>query len=191
MDWFPAVMTLVGVLVGLGVQEFRIWRERKDKYKDIVFEKRLEAHQDAHYRCKRLLGVMMPYKLMKDAGKKAAIEEIGKYYEWRNKNALYLDRDSRIKMNMLFKYVLDAVEKYEDGEWLKNINVREETQKLNENIVEVLYSIEKGLGVDYLPEEEITLDYKIPLDEIVMERIFDERVLGWEGLIKKQKKQKR
>ena len=35
MDWFPAVMTLIGVLVGVGIQEIRIWRERTDKYKDI------------------------------------------------------------------------------------------------------------------------------------------------------------
>jgi len=31
MDWFPAVMTIAGVLVGVGVQEFRIWRAKIDK----------------------------------------------------------------------------------------------------------------------------------------------------------------
>ena len=49
MDWFPAVMTLVGVLIGVGIQELRFWHERKDKYKDMVFEKRLAAYQGAYY----------------------------------------------------------------------------------------------------------------------------------------------
>jgi hypothetical protein len=31
MDWFSAVMGLVGVLLGVAIQEFRFWRERKDK----------------------------------------------------------------------------------------------------------------------------------------------------------------
>lgn len=71
MDWFPAVMTLIGVLVGVGIQELRIWRERKDKYKDMVFEKRLDAHQEGHYRIAKLVMAMMPNQIMKGGGFKS------------------------------------------------------------------------------------------------------------------------
>lgn len=184
MDWFPAVMTLAGVLIGVGIQEFRIWRERKDKYKDMIFEKRLEAHQGAHYRCRRLLMFMTPYKLVKDGGVSAALEEMREFSEWLHKNTLYLDIGSRTKISMFLNYLLNTVKKYQDEEWIKNMNVKEETLELHGNMAEVLLSIERGVGVNYLPEE------KISIEESSLERIFDEVVEGAEGLVRKQQKKK-
>ena len=183
MDWFPAVMGLIGVVVGVAIQEFRIWRERKDKYKDMIFEKRLDAHQGAYYRCMRLSKFMLPHELMKDEGT-AALEEILESYEWLAKNALYLDGDSRTKITYCFDYVRETAEKYEDEEWRKNINVKEEMRKLQENMVAVLVSIEKGIGVKYLPESRISIEHS------ELERVFDVAVENAEELMRRQKRKR-
>jgi hypothetical protein len=182
MDWFPAVMALVGVLVGVGVQEFRIWREKKDKYKDMVFEKLLEAHQDAYYWCMRLSGHMRPDRLMRDGGVEAAIKEDQEALEWLNKNALYLDEDSRTKMTSFILYIHETSMKYKDEKWKKNINIEEELLKTLENVVKVTSSLKKGIGVKYLPEQEISIE------NIEMERAFDTVVKDAKGFREKQKK---
>lgn len=151
MDWFPAFMTLVGVLVGVGVQELRIWREKKDKYKDMVFGKRLDVHQGAYYQCRKLTIVMMPFNLMKVGGVDAAIKEIWEAMDWMNKNALYLDEDSREKMDEFQIYANNTASKYVSEKERKNINTEEEEKKLGENLREVLSCIQRGVGAKYLP----------------------------------------
>lgn len=180
MDWFPAVMTLVGVLVGLGVQEFRIWRERKDKYKDMVFEKRLDTHQGAYYQCMRILNLIMPHILMSDEGASVAVKEAWNAYEWLDKNRLFLDDDSSFKMNCFFQYACETAYKYTDEEGRKNIDVEEETRRLFEIVVDVTASIRKGIGVEYLPEPKIfikDIEVKKELDKTVekMKRFIEEQ----------------
>jgi hypothetical protein len=182
MAWFPAVMTLVGVLVGVGVQEFRIWREKKDKYKDMVFERRLDAHQGAYYECMRLLKFVMPDKLVVDGGVEVAIEETLEAHEWLNKNALYLDEDSRTKMSALFNYICETTIKYKDAKWRKNINIGEETRKLIDNLSEVLGCIQRGIGVEYLPER------KKLIESIDTEKRLNELIEDEERLMEKEKR---
>jgi hypothetical protein len=181
MDWFPAVMTLVGVLVGVGVQEFRIWREKKDKYKDMVFERRLDAHQGAFYQCVRLLKFAMPDKLVADGGFAVAIEETLEGHEWLNKNALYLDGDSRTKVSTFFNYICETAIKYKDEKWRKNVNIGEETQKLMDNVAKALACIERGIGGEYLPERNKLIE------SIDTEKWLDELIEAEEGLIEKEK----
>ena len=181
MDWFPAVMGLVGVAVGVGIQEFRIWRERKDKYKDMIFEKRLETHQGAYYRCQRLVDFMMPDALVEDEGVKALIDELWEYKEWLDKNTLYLDGDSRAKINMLINYAVRTAKKYRDEEWIKKIDVGKETAQLHKNIVEVLMSIKRGVGVDYLPEE------KVQIEDSYLYELFGEVVERAERRVKRKR----
>ena len=182
MDWFPAVMGLVGVALGVGIQEVRIWRERRDKYKDMVFEKRLDAHQDAYYRCHRLARFMMAEKLVEDGGIEALAAELDEYREWISKNALYLAGDSRTKMNMFFYYAFKKGKKYADKEWIKTMNVKEETADLFKNFVEVLVSVERGIDVKYLPEERIQIEVSY------LEKIFGEVVEDKETMMKAQEK---
>jgi len=182
MDWFPAVMALVGVLVGLGVQELRIRRDKKDKYKDMVFEKRLEAHQGAYYRCHRLVGFMTPDKLVEDGGIKALADEFDEYREWISKNALYLAGDSKTKMNMFFYYAFKKAKKYADKEWIKTMNVKEEIMELHKNFVEVLISVQRGVDVEYLPEE------KIQIEGSYLEEVFNELIENRERMMEKQQK---
>ena len=154
MDWATAVITLAGVIAGVGIEEFRFWRERKDKYKDMVFEKRLDAHQGAYYWCTRLLDVMWPHKLMRDEGVRGAMKEGQGALDWLGKNALYLDEDSRIGMDVFIDYMCETAYKYVDEKGRKNINVEEETGKLLQNSREVVSRIKRGVGVKYLPEPE-------------------------------------
>lgn len=62
MDWITPLVGFLGLAIGFGYQEYKIRHERKDKYKDMVFGKRLESHQGAYYQCHRLVGFMMPEK---------------------------------------------------------------------------------------------------------------------------------
>jgi hypothetical protein len=180
MDWFPAVMTLVGVLIGVGIQEFRIWRERKDKYKDMVFEKRLDVHQGAYYWCMKFVKLMMPHRLMKVVGREALLQASWEFTEWLNKNALYLDEGSVEKLNKFFQYVTETGCKYADEKRKKDINIKEETQELIKNVNDILASIKKGIGFKYLPEQEILIE------GIESEKLLDKAVEMMGGLIRKK-----
>ena len=181
MDWFPAVMTLIGVLVGVGIQEIRIWRERKDKYKDMVFERRLDAHQGAYYWCMRLYHFLMPQRLMKVEGVEAAFKEAKEAYEWINRNALYLDEGSLEKMEDFVLYAYETCSKYGDEKEKKNINIENELLKLAANMGGLSGSIKKGIGAKYLPKT------KISGKNIEIEETFDEVVGEVKELIRKQK----
>jgi hypothetical protein len=157
MDWFPAVMTLVGVLVGLGVQELRIWRERKDKYKDMIFEKRLDAHQGAYYRCMKLAESMRPDKLVRDGGVEEAIKETWRGLDWLHQNALYLDDSSGSEMNGFIAYVAGMAIKYRGKEWRSPLEVRKEVNEVAVRLAGVLGSIRRGVGVKYLPEGDMPI----------------------------------
>jgi hypothetical protein len=182
MDWFPAVMTLAGVLVGVGVQEFRIWREKKDKYKDMVFEKRLDAHQGAYYWCMTLVKLAMPHRLVKDGGKQALVKGMWEATEWLNKNALYLDEGSLEEMNKFFQYVSETGVKYRGERRGQDINVATEAAELVRNSGEVLGSIKRGIGYKYLPETRISSG------DIEADELFDKAVEKMEELIRKEKK---
>ena len=182
MDLLIALVGFLGLAIGFGYQEYRMRRERKDKYKDMVFEKRLEVHQGAYYRCNRLVGFMMPEKLVEDGGIVALADELGEYRVWISKNALYLAPDSRIKMNVFFHYAFKKGKKYADKEWIKTMNVKGETLELTKNLVEVLDSVERGVGVEYLPEERIEVEVSY------LEEILGEAVESKERMMEKQRK---
>jgi len=181
MDWVTAVIGFIGVVVGAGIQEFRIWRERRDKYKDMVFQKRLDAHQGAHYWCDRLVKSMMPHRLMKAEGVGVATREFWEAQEWLRKNTLYLDEGSRDKLLVFFLYVAETIMKYKDEGQRRNINVKEEARRLSKNGAAVLHSIERGIGFKYLPER------KISSESIDAEELLDEAVEGMERIIGREK----
>ena len=63
-EWWVPLVGLFGVLVGVGITEFRLWAERKDRYRIMTFEKRLQVHQEAYRLC------MEQAMLMNDLHKK-------------------------------------------------------------------------------------------------------------------------
>jgi hypothetical protein len=151
MDWFTPLVGFLGLAIGFGYQEYRFRRERKDKYKDMVFEKRLAAHQDAYYWCMRLFNLMMPNRLMIADGRKNLNKETWEAHEWLTKNALYLDEVSAEKWIDFFEYVQETCQKYENETSRKDINVKEETKELRKHTEEVVAAIRKGVGYKYLP----------------------------------------
>ena len=163
-DWITPAVGLLGVIVGAGIQEFRFWRERKEKYQSMVFEKRIEAHQGAYYWCMRLLKVIRPHRLMKEGGLEAVHDELWKATEWLNQNTLYLDNNSRDKMAKFFSFISKTCLKYFKEERGK-IDVKKELMLLFENMKEVLSSIEKGIGIKYLPDIEISGE-RIDINEL-------------------------
>lgn len=181
MDWFPAVMTLVGVLVGVAIKEYGIRRERKDKYKDMVFEKRLEAHQEVYCRLIGLLGFISPNRLMEEGGTKALRKELLECTKCVNRNALYLAKDSRRGIVVFLDYARKTGNMYADEEWVKSVDVKKEEDKLLNNMRVVLGSVEKGIGAEYLPEE------KTRIEESFREELHDEVLDIAERLARKSK----
>lgn len=180
MDWITAFIGLLGVVIGALIQEFRISRERKDKYKDMVFERRLDAHQEVYYRLKGLLLFMVPHRLMQKGGVKDLAKEISECYKCVDRNALYLAKDSRREIIMFVEYARKTGKRYIDAQWVKSVNVKKETEELLHNIAAVLVSVEKGIGVKYLPEE------KMRLENSFMQEVLDEAVDEQERLARKQ-----
>ena len=182
MDWFTPLVGFLGLAIGFGYQEYRIRRERKDKYKDMVFEKRLDAHQGAHYWSRRFLGLMSPHRLVKEGAVAVVIKEVQEAYEWLTRNELYLDEASSLKMTEFLHYAAETCLRYlEYKKEGKNINVEEETRKLLYNEGVLSASIRKGIGVKYLPEQRISID------TAVVEKSLDEVVGGMEAFMEKEK----
>lgn len=75
--------------------------------------------------------------------------------EWRDKNALYLTEDSMEKVDDFLEYVVDTGRRYVNEEERKNISIEEETVRLIRNTGIVAASIKKGVGVKYLPKNEL------------------------------------
>ena len=181
MDWFTPLVGAIGLLIGLGYHEYRIRRERKDKPADMVFERRLDAHQEVYCRLKGLLGFMSPDQLMKEGGTKTLRKELLECCKCVDRNALYLARDCRREIVKFFDYVRKRGNRYEDEEWVKSVDVKKEMDELLHNMTVVLDSVEKGVGVKYLPEE------KMRLEESFRQELHDEALDKAERLASKRK----
>lgn len=175
-DWFPAVIGLIGVVVGIAAVEIRIWRGQKDKYKDMVFEKRLDAHQEVFCRLHALQQFLLPHRLMKEGGVKALAKEISECNKSVARNALYLAKDSRIEIVMFLRYARNRGKKYTDAEWVRRVNVKKETAELVHNTAVVLGSVERGIGAKYLPGRKIRLEDSL-LQEVLDETVEEEEIL--------------
>lgn len=141
-NWGIAIAVVIGTLLGVGIQELRRWRETKEKYQAMTFQKRLEAHQQAFSWCHELNVVLN----QRDA------EEIHRVANearaWWNANCLFLDTDSRRKMIPL----LNVSHSYDDGiesERPSNMQLGESAWRC---LNDALKAITEGIGDKYLPE---------------------------------------
>lgn len=158
MDNITVGIGFAGVVLGALIHGFTTWIERKYKYKDMVFEKRLEAHQEVYCRIKGLLGFMSPDKLKKEGGAKALRKELLECAKCVDRNALYLAKDCRREIIVFFDYARKTGNKYLDEEWVESLDAKKEMNELLHNMRVVLDSVEKGVGVDYLPKEKKRLE---------------------------------
>jgi hypothetical protein len=181
MDWFTPFVGFLGLAIGLGYQEYRIRRERKDKYKDMIFEKRLDAHQEIYCRLKGLLEFMSPDKLMKEGGAKVLRKELLECAKCVDRNALYLARDCRREIIVFLDYARKKGNRYVDEEWVKSVDVKREMGELIHSMRAVLDSVERGVGVEYLPEA------KTRLEDSFMQELHEELLDKAERLASKRK----
>jgi len=136
-----ALVGLLGVVLGVGIQEFRQWRESKERYQVMTFERRLVVHQKAFYLCHKLDRVL-------PSGDVPRIRLVAEETrQWWDSNCLLVDEDSREAMMRLI-YAADdyAIETEEFGVRFEHGVFR---------LVGIaLEAIVKGIGVKHLPETQ-------------------------------------
>ena len=142
-DWVIAVAVVFGTLLGVGIQEFRRWRELRERYQVMSFPKRLEAHQRAFSWCHELnvaLNRRDPKEIHRVADEARA---------WWNANCFFLDGDSRRKMIPLF----NAAHDYADGIGNKRPDNVQLSPSIWRYLTDVFKAIAEGIGEEYLPEK--------------------------------------
>ena len=151
MDWLNGVFALGGVALAIAVEELRRWRERRERFRDMTFEKRLQAHQEAYYWVIRL---GKPYESgdwsdMKSVADKAA--------EWFSQHCLYLDTHSHNAFSSLLSILYDYIESPQN---------KDMAQAALEAHIETIKAIVKGIGLQYLPPKS-ELPTELLMGEIV------------------------
>ena len=140
-----AVAGIVGVAVGSGITIgyawFRDWREGKEKYRVMLYGKRLEVHQQAYYYSVQLLQSFDDY--LSDLG--LTKEFLPLYQEARDfyySNSLYLDENSR----KLFREALNAIIPCFEG-------LDDETvEDVSSRLIKAMRAVETGIGMKHLEE---------------------------------------
>lgn len=141
-DWIGVIGVVAGVVVGAGIQEFRLWMERKQRYQVMTFDKCLEAHQRAFYWCQKLNEIL-------NIGQTQEIHEIAvNARDWWNSNSLLLDENSR--KSMLFTMNLAHSFAREMSSPIKQ-DVRIGDQVWS-SLDKSFKAIMEGIGTEYLPE---------------------------------------
>jgi hypothetical protein len=135
-EWIAPVVGLVGVLFGTGIAEFRNWRERKDRYRAMTFEKRLQTHQEALSLCYTLNHTL---NTGRDFEKR---HWVGHAESWWQSHCLFLDEASRRKMHTLIVEAQDYV-----------YGQAESRTKVFALITETRNAITQGIGIEHLPEK--------------------------------------
>ena len=152
-DWIAAIMGLVGVIFGVAIVEIRLWRERKERYQVITFEKRLEVHQQAFAWCMKIVNLLgQTYGDASSAEVNMHTIALNKLYneatEWWWSNCLYLDENSRLNMFDAIGLPLDRAEQL-----VNNMKPTDEfIQQSRDTLRETMRNINKGIGAKYLPD---------------------------------------
>lgn len=132
-EWITALIAFFGVILGAGIQEFRRWRESREKYQVMIFPRRLETHQKAFEWCQKL-------NVELNRGVASGIHECAtKFREWWDANCFYLDPKSRKEIIPLINYAHWYARNHKKGEvW--------------EYLDKAIEAVTKGIGFEYLPE---------------------------------------
>jgi hypothetical protein len=139
------VFGLIGVILGVGVMEFRHWREERERYQVMTFEKRLETHQAALNWCYQLNRVLNS----RDPGDIHGIADQAR--EWWNKNCLLLDEKSRESMVLTINFSHSYANKFEHPD--KGEPEAQKGSQVWHYLNDSLRAIHEGIGVKYLPEK--------------------------------------
>jgi hypothetical protein len=131
-----AIYSLVGVIVGAGITGFVTWRiyqtNRKDQFRTMAFEKRLETHQNAYYWFQKVNDCLARNKFLK------LPDTIDQAQEWWYANCLWLDEKSRNEMIRFFYFARHYSPTKKNQDW--------------DSIPSCAQAIITGIGYKYLPE---------------------------------------
>jgi hypothetical protein len=134
-----AFIGFLGVILGVGIQEFRRWRESKEVYYRMIFQKRLEVHQKAVELCHNLYTA-----LNIDSAKTQ--EATNDFQDWLAANCLYLDSNSRKAIRSLIGYA----RLYAQTQKRREPSV--EAEKVWTQWEKTIEILARGVGVKYLPD---------------------------------------
>jgi hypothetical protein len=143
-DWLAPVMGLAGVILGMGISEYRRWREEKEQYRLMTFDKRLKTYQEALHLQDKILGSMTLYNSLTDKSedrKESLDETMTELWDWYITNCILLDRDTNEK---IVEVMLMLQEHIDVNKQINNANYKQ--------IHELRKTIVAGIGVKHLPE---------------------------------------
>jgi hypothetical protein len=154
-DWTTPIIGFIGVIIGIASVEIRLWRERKERYQIMTFERRLEVHQQAFGWCLRISDSLGKSYGDLGANVNAMLAvDLDKLYneanEWYFNHCLYLDDDSRRDMFTAIGLPLERAEQLTNN--VKATN--EFIQQARNTLRETMRYVTKGIGSEYLPEIE-------------------------------------
>ena len=152
MEWFVGIFTLLGVMLGLGYSEYRNRQERKERFRVMTFEKRLQKHQEALSLCIRLSVLTTPRKLEEgEEGSRSLLDYMDETTNWFIDNCLYLDERSRLRMIEVLNYATKEGRKFlEVGD--TPIDREQKLKLLVKELRKTMECLSQGVGAKYLPE---------------------------------------
>lgn len=131
-----ALIGLYGIIIGISITVLLRWMDRKERFRDSTFEKRLSAHQEAYYLNQDL------YEALNSNDKNNIRDKADKMKEWWKLNSLYLDDSSTKSMLALFSSALN---------YTLYPSRPDELQPTWELLDKNLNNIVKGIGAKHLP----------------------------------------
>lgn len=148
---FIAIIGASGAIIGAIISLISVWltvrtqraieeTKIKERYKEVALEKRLEVHQEAFRRCR---------KILQRANKENYGKAFENYQNWWNKNCLYLGEKSRQAFLKMYLGLLI----YESEEHTPNTIKAKE--KFEDSINETLRLLIEEIGLPWLKEESI------------------------------------
>lgn len=145
------IVGLLGVALGAGIEEFRLWRQRKERYEVITFEKRLEVHQQALSGFVDISTSILPRRLRQKNGVEEALNEAEKFSQWYKINCLYLDEYSQKLLLEFSIFSNNQIRKYHnEGE--EKLDDEYEEEQIIKMVRTAGKAIVKGIGAKYLPD---------------------------------------
>ncbi|MFC1954824.1 hypothetical protein ACFLVZ_03275 [Chloroflexota bacterium] len=133
-----ALFGLIGVLMGIAATSFYKWIDRKERFRVMTFEKRLEIHQRAYYWNQKIYSELSS----KNANTLRNIAQ--EIQEWWNNNSLLLDEKSRTSMIS----VINSTNRYARG--LDQPEFATGIEQIWDVLNTNLEDIETGIGAEHL-----------------------------------------
>ena len=162
-----ALVGLLGVVFGIAITVLLHWLDKEARYRDITFEKRLSAHQEAYYQNQTM------YEALNSNDKDEIHNKADDMKEWWKKNSLYLDNRSSQSMLALFSASLQYSLPPSNPQGAEKIW----------NLLEInLKDIINGIGAKHLPrikgeDNETTTETKQSFIRSIVNKLKETRFL--------------